>query len=149
MRVDLVLCEAAKADPGSAKVHMLGAGWNLMTVVAGRSSGRHSVVAFFHIPWNEPDRPRTVTFSLVDEDGAAVHVPQARTGEPMPVQYRTDLVVRRSPAHRPGTDVIASVVFDVGSGLPLAAGCRYEWVCRTSGEYLARATFQAIDPVGS
>ncbi len=142
MRVDLILCDAAQSDSSGAKVHMLGAGWNIAFVAPGQSLSPHSVVAFFHVPWNDANQVQPVEFTLVDEDEAPVRVAQV-TGELVPLQVTADVEVGRPPGSRPGSKLVASLAFNVGPGLPLFPDRGYAWVCRVKGEEVARAVFQA------
>jgi len=117
--VQLILCDAAQADPGSGKVHMLGAGWSMT-----RSPSTHAVVVLMKIPWDRTNEPIGLTIKLLDADGRP-----ARIGTPEPVAEApsTDarVEVGRPPGIAPGSLLDASFVLNVPA-LPLQPG-RYEW----------------------
>ena len=148
MHVQLLLCDSAQPDANSSKVHMLGAGWDITYVLPGQSLSSHNVVAFFHVPWNDANRPQEVEFTLENEDGQAVQVAGA-TGDPVPLRVDGKIEVGRPPGIKAGSTLTASLTFQVAPGLPLLPGQSYAWVCRVKGSEVARARFQTASPRGT
>ena len=70
--VQLILCDAAQADAGSGKVHMLGAGWSITS-----SPTSHAVALLIKVPWDRANERLNLTLELRDADGGAVLLPTA------------------------------------------------------------------------
>jgi hypothetical protein len=115
----LILCDAAQADPGSGKVHMLGAGWSMT-----RSPTSHAVAVLMKIPWDRANEQITLTVKLLDTDGrpAQIITPNGVT----PAAHAEGRVeVGRPAGIAPGSLLDASFVMNVPP-LALSPG-RYEW----------------------
>jgi hypothetical protein len=102
----IILCDAAQADPSTGKVHMLGAGWSMT-----RSPTSHAVAVLMKIPWDRANEPITVIITP--------------TGVAPAMQAEGKVEVGRPAGIAPGSLLDASFVLNVPP-LPLTPG-RYEW----------------------
>ncbi len=145
MKATLLLCDAAQVDP-AGKVHILGAGW---TVVSGGGDEAplpaQAVVAIVHVPWHETVRPHHLLLRLEDADGNPVLVgpPDARR----PMIHEQTVVVNRPAGAPEGITLDVPVVVSIGPGMSLPVG-RYAWrleIDGTSGEDWM-ATFHVRQP---
>jgi hypothetical protein len=77
IEVSLLLCDAANAD-STGKVHMLGAGW----AVVSTPLAPHAVVAIIRAPSSVSGQALELRFQLLDADGepVSVNVGSARIG---------------------------------------------------------------------
>jgi hypothetical protein len=110
----LIICDAAQADASTGKVHMLGAGWSIMT-----GAGPHAVAVLIKVPWDRTNQTLPLYLSLRDADGRVVAV-----GE-QPIENRGSIEVGRPAGIPEGSHINASVALNVPP-LPLEPG-RYEW----------------------
>jgi hypothetical protein len=69
IEVQLILCDAAQADP-SGKVHMLGAGWSITSTPTS-----HAVALLIKVPWDRANEPLRLRLDLLDADGHPVQFP--------------------------------------------------------------------------
>jgi hypothetical protein len=123
VKATLILCDAAQADP-AGKVHILGAGWTVVSVPAGAPLPAHSIVAIVHVPWHETDTPHRLRLRLEDADGRPVMV-----GPPdqlAPLVHDQLVEVHRPPGAPEGITLDVPVVVSVGPGMLLTDG-RYSW----------------------
>jgi len=116
--VQLILCDAAQADAGSGKVHMLGAGWSITS-----SPTSHAVALLIKVPWDRANERLNLTLELRDADGGAVLLPTANGNAA--VRAQGELEVGRPAGIAPGSALDASFAMNVPP-LPLPPG-RYEW----------------------
>lgn len=116
--VQLILCDAAQADAGSGKVHMLGAGWSVTS-----SPTSHAVALLIKVPWDRANERLNLTLELRDADGGAVFLPTPNGNAA--VRAQGELEVGRPAGIAPGSALDASFAMNVPP-LPLAPG-RYEW----------------------
>jgi hypothetical protein len=116
--VQLILCDAAQADPATGKVHMLGAGWSRTSTPAP-----HAVAVLVKVPWDRSNQKLHLTLELHDADGnvVAFDTPGGR----QPVVAEGDVEVGRPVGLAPGSPLDASFALNVAP-LPLAPG-RYNW----------------------
>jgi len=115
----IILCDAAQADPGTGKVHMLGAGWSMT-----RSPTSHAVAVLMKIPWDRANEPIALTVKLLDADGRRAQV--ITPGGVVPaMQAEGKVEVGRPAGIAPGSLLDASFVLNVPP-VSLAPG-RYEW----------------------
>jgi hypothetical protein len=115
----VILCDAAQADPATGKVHMLGAGWSMT-----RTPTTHAVAVLLKIPWDRANEPITLTVRLLDADG---HRAQLLTpsGVVPAMQAEGKVEVGRPAGIAPGSVLDASFVLNAPA-MPLSPG-RYEW----------------------
>ncbi len=121
----LILCDAAQADSGSGKVHMLGAGWSLT-----KAPTTHSVVVLLKVPWDRTNERIGLDLVLLTEDGNPVQV-GAPGAAPMPLRANGQVEVGRPAGIASGSMLDASFVLNVPP-LPLTPG-RYEWRLEIDG----------------
>ncbi len=118
LKAQLILCDAAQADPATGKVHMLGAGWSVMT-----GHGTHAVAVLIKVPWDRTNQPIDLVLSLRTQDGQAVTV---ETGDgPREIENRGVIEVGRPAGIAAGSVLNASFALNLPP-LPLPPG-RYEW----------------------
>jgi hypothetical protein len=130
VKATLILCDAAQVDP-AGKVHILGAGWTVVSVVPGSPLLAHSIVAIVHVPWHETDRPHRLRLRLEDADGRAVMIGPA-PDQLAPLVHEQLIEVRRPPDAPEGITLDVPVVVSVGPGMPLTDG-RYSWRLEIDG----------------
>jgi hypothetical protein len=117
--VKLILCDAAVAEPGTGKVHMLGAGWS----VTGSPTGQQAVAVLMKIPWDRANQPISFVLQLFDSDGHPVKI---ETPEgPQEVKLPGQVEVGRPAGVAAGSDLDASLALNVPP-LPLRPA-RYQW----------------------
>jgi hypothetical protein len=118
LEAHLILCDAAVADPGTGKVHMLGAGWS----VIGSPLPPHAIAALIKVPWDRANTQLPLKLQLFGPDGPLqVEGPEG----PVAIASEGAIEVGRPPGIAPGSLLDASFVLNVGP-LPLPPG-RYEW----------------------
>jgi hypothetical protein len=118
VEAQLILCDAAVADPGG-KVHMLGAGWS----VTGTPTAPQAVAVLIKIPWDRANEKLPMTLRLVDGDGQPVVLDAGQGGQA--IGSSGEIEVGRPPRLAPGSPIDASFVLNV-QPMPLPPG-RYEW----------------------
>jgi hypothetical protein len=123
--VQLILCDAAQADPATGKVHMLGAGWSTATTPV-----THAVVVLAKVPWDRANQLIHLTLTLRHQDGPTVSFPTPE-GD-MEVRFEGDIEVGRPPGIPAGSPLDASFALNV-SPLPLVPG-RYDWFLEVAEE---------------
>jgi hypothetical protein len=126
VRAQLILCDAAQADP-SGKVHILGAGW----MVTQTPLPPQAVVAIIEVGWNESDEMHSARLQLEDADGRIVS-----TGDPehpQPMLFDQKFQVGRPVGVPEGTSTHAPIVLNMAPGLPVAPGT-YMWRLLLDGE---------------
>jgi hypothetical protein len=117
LQVQLVLCDAAQADP-NGKVHMLGAGWSITS-----SPTSHAVAVLIKIPWDRANQQLPLKLSLLDSDG---HPVQFDTQDGVAnIESSGVIEVGRPPGVAAGSMLDAAFALNVPP-LPLGPG-RYEW----------------------
>jgi hypothetical protein len=130
MRATLLLCDAAQVDP-AGKVHILGAGWTVVSVARGAPVLAHAVVAIVHVPWHETHEPHRLRLRLEDEDGRPVMIGPA-PDQLAPLIHEQQIDVGRPPGAPEGITFDVPVVVSVGPGMPLTEG-RYSWRLEIDG----------------
>jgi len=128
----MLLCDFAEEIGG--KLYIMGGGWDRLNQ-RGRTSNM-ALAILLSVPWNETNRPHTLTARLETEDGEPV-----RVGEEQ-VMVEGNLEVGRPAGMRPGTDLKLPLAFRF-EALPLTAGA-YSWVLRAGEEELARSSFSVV-----
>ncbi|GAA2565740.1 hypothetical protein GCM10010435_43300 [Winogradskya consettensis] len=125
LEIQLILCDAAQADPASGKVHMLGAGWSRIF-----SPMTHAVVVLAKVPWDRADQRFSLTLTLRDQDGEPVRI--ATHDGPRGVHSKGAIRANRPGKVPSGDPIDASFALNV-SPLPLAPG-HYDWHLEIAGE---------------
>ena len=128
MKAQLLLADAAKADPGSSKVHALGLGWS----VTSSPTPAMALVLLLKVAWTECNRPLAIHIWLETEDGKVVRVPGP--AGPLSLDLRASGEAGRPAGLPEGSAVDMSLAFGLGSGLPLPAGARYLWKAEIKDE---------------
>jgi len=121
----LILCDAAVADPGG-KVHMLGAGWS----VTGVPTAPQAVAVLMKIPWDRANQKLTMTLQLLDSDGQPVVLEGPEGAQHIVSEGQIE--VGRPAGAVPGSPLDASFALNVQS-MPLPPG-RYQWRLNLDGE---------------
>jgi hypothetical protein len=127
----VILCDSAAADP-AGKVHMLGAGWSIMT----SPTSPHAVAVLIKVPWDRTNQQIQLALKLMDSDGHQVSLP-VPDGQ-QEIGAAAIIEVGRPAGLAAGTPIDASFVLAVPS-LPLGPG-RYEWLL-TIGDDVRHAAF--------
>jgi hypothetical protein len=130
LEIQLILCDAAQADPATGKVHMLGAGWS--TTFAPAS---HAVAVLIKVPWDRANQPLKLVLELRTADGQPVAF-ETPAGKAV-VRTEGVIEVGRPPGIAPGSLLDASFALNV-SPLPLEPG-RYDWHLDVAEEHRATA----------
>ncbi|MCG7284947.1 hypothetical protein MHY85_03040 [Cellulomonas sp. ACRRI] len=125
MRLTLLLADAAQEAMG--KVHSLGLGWN----TTGTPTPPMAVVVLLDVGWDETNRDIELLLELVDADGHPVTVPGPFGDQPLNVTAQTQ--AGRPPGLPAGSEVRIPLTVNIGPGLPLVAGQRYEWRATLDG----------------
>lgn len=120
IEAQLILCDAAQADGGTGKVHMLGAGWS----VTSSPTGPHAIVVLMKIPWDRANQKIPLRLDLLTQDGSAVQLATPNGQSAVSVPERV-VEVGRPPGVAYGSVLDASFALNVG-GMPLEPG-RYCW----------------------
>lgn len=137
VQAQIILCDSAVSEPGTGKVHMLGAGWSITSV----PTSPQAVVVLIKIPWDRTNQKIPVRLQLLTADGQPVNIPTPQ-GE-FPISNEGSVEVGRPPGIEPGSLLDASFVLNVGP-LPLAPG-RYEWRLDLAEQEIT-ASFQVQAP---
>jgi hypothetical protein len=119
LEIQLILCDAAQADPGG-KLHMLGAGWS----ITGTPTAPAAVAVLIKVPWDRANQKMKGSLGLLDADGQLVKVPVV-DGTPVAVQHQIEFEVGRPPGLAHGSMIDAAMALNIGP-LPLEPG-RFEW----------------------
>lgn len=127
----IILCDAAVADSGSGKMHMLGAGWS----VTGTPTAPQAVAVMMKIPWDRANQKLHLHLRLLDADGVPIVLGAQGVGE-QPVGTEAEVEVGRPPGATHGSPLDASFALTVPP-MPLPPG-RYVWQLD-----LAERTFSA------
>jgi uncharacterized protein DUF6941 len=145
MKVTLLLADSAQAVGN--KLYILGGGWSAVTVGAP-----FAVAVKVEVPWIQGSDPHTLRLDLLDIDGYPVcaRSPSDDVGENAPIVVERTLETATPAGLKPGTPLDAVVAIDLGPGLPLKPGSRYEWRLSIDGRtedgwYVAFST-RALDP---
>lgn len=119
LEVQLLLCDAAQADPTTGKVHMLGAGWSTT-----RSPFQHAVVVLVKVPWDRANIPLPLTLDLLTDDGSpqVLDGPEDSKGG---IHAEGKIEVGRPAGIAHGSMLDHSFALNVPP-IPLQPG-RYEW----------------------
>ncbi|MFE2427240.1 DUF6941 family protein [Streptomyces sp. NPDC059373] len=119
IEAQLILCDAAQAEPATGKIHMLGAGWSQTS----SPTAPMGLAVLIKVPWDRANEKITMLFSLLDSDGQPVAV-QTPAG-PQAISSQGQLEVGRPPGLAHGSSIDASFALNV-SPLPIPPG-RYQW----------------------
>lgn len=123
MKATLLLADSAQADP-NGKVHGLGVGWSMI----GTPTPPMAIVVLIDCPWDQTNMKHQLTIDLVDADGRAVSFQQDALGNPEPaVHIEADFESGRPPGIPAGTPLRQPLVINLGPGLPLTPGQKYEF----------------------
>ncbi len=123
MRIHLLLADSAQAEP-TGKVHALGIGWT----VTSTPTPPAALIAMIWVEWHEANQKFNLTGSLVDGDGKEIDVDGPDGFGP--VKFEGAIEAGRPPGLPPGTDQMMPLVVNLGPGLKLTPGHRYEWRVR-------------------
>src|SRR5438045_5628836 len=97
VEVQLIMCDAAVADPAGGKVHMLGAGWSMMP----SPTAPHAVALLLKIPWDRANQKLPMVLELRDADGKPVELDtQAGVAR---IVTKADIEVGRPPGVAAGS----------------------------------------------
>jgi len=123
MRIHLLLADSAQADP-TGKVHALGIGWT----VTSTPTPPAALIAMIWVEWHEANQKFNLTGSLVDGDGSEIDVDGPDGFGP--IKFEGVIEAGRPPGLPAGTDQMMPLVVNLGPGLKLTPGHRYEWRVR-------------------
>ncbi|NMO55091.1 hypothetical protein HH310_28380 [Actinoplanes sp. TBRC 11911] len=138
IEVQLILCDAAQAEAGTGKVHMLGAGWSRTT-----TPFTHAVAVLAKVPWDRANQRFALTLTLREQDGPPVVL--STPDGPREIRAEGNIEVGRPAGLLAGSPLDASFALNV-SPLPLKAG-RYYWQLELAEE-IRSAGFTVEDAPG-
>ncbi|SIJ34532.1 Uncharacterised protein [Mycobacteroides abscessus subsp. abscessus] len=127
MKATVLLADSAQADP-NGKVHALGLCWS----VTGTPTPAHALVVLIEVAWDETNKKIPFHAELVDGDGNSVVI-DSPVGQ-QPLQLDGVVEAGRPPGMPPGTAVRIPFCTQIGAGLNLVVGQRYEWRFSLNGE---------------
>lgn len=123
MKATLLLADSAQADP-NGKVHGLGVGWSMIAT----PTPPMAIIVLIDCPWDQTNMKHQLTIDLVDADGRPVSFEQDSLGSPEPaVHIEADFESGRPPGIPAGTPLRQPFVINLGPGLPLTPGQKYEF----------------------
>lgn len=121
MKVTVLLADSAQSD-STGKVHALGLGWSRTTV----PNGPMAVIVQVEFDRDKDQASNyEIIITLEDEDG---ELPALEDGK----RFRFKADADYQPGENPGPD-IASLVINLGPGLPLKADRLYHWRVTVNG----------------
>lgn len=125
MKAKILLADYAKVSDG--KVDALGMGWS----VTSSPTPPAAVVVFFEIGWDEANSKLPILLELLDADGQPVNV--LGPGGPQLMRLEGEIEAGRPPGTPKGTPLDLQLAINVGPGMPLVPGQRYEWRLSVDG----------------
>ncbi len=128
MKAHLLLADAAQSD-GQGKIGALGLGWT----VTGTPTPPQAVVILLRVGWNETNRRHNFQLSLLTADGEDAVTAPGPLGE-QPLRVEAEFEAGRPVGIPEGSDIEHNIAINVGAGLPLEQGRRYEWRLHIDGE---------------
>lgn len=144
MKAILMLADSAQTDP-AGKVHALGLGFSVVTTPAPPIA----LVAVIDIPWDQTNTKHGLVIELLDADGQVVSFESGPMGNPLPaVHVEAEIEAGRPAGLAAGTPIRQSFAIQIGPGMPLAPGQKYEFHMSINGEHLDSwlATFSVVSP---
>jgi hypothetical protein len=121
MKIQILLADSAETDGNSGKVHALGLGWNNTVSPTPPAA----IVLLLNVAWDECNRGFSLDVNLRDEDGKQIQI--ATPAGPAPILIHAEGEAGRPPGIKQGSDIRMPLSFNIGQGLPLVEGKRYEW----------------------
>jgi hypothetical protein len=121
MKVTVFLADAAQSGE-QGKVHALGLGWS----ITNAPTPPHAVVALIDLTRQEVEAgPHTVSIKLFERDEPVV-LPDA-VGSGQEVGFAGGFTTTMNPDAPEDATARVSIALNVGAGLPLLPGQRFEW----------------------
>jgi uncharacterized protein DUF6941 len=90
-------------------------------------------VILLRVGWNETNRRHNFRLSLLTADGEDAVTAPGPLGD-QPLRVEAEFEVGRPVGILEGSDIEPNVAINVGAGLPLEPGRRYEWRLHVDGE---------------
>lgn len=133
MQALLLLADSAQADQ-AGKVHALGIGWSQ----TGSPTPPLAILLFIDCPWDQTNRRHKIEITLLDADGHPVSFETGPLGQPVPaVLIEAEFEAGRPPGAPRGTSLRQTpLVINLGPGLPLVPGQKYEFHLKINGEHM-------------
>lgn len=129
MKAILLLADAAEAVNG--KVSALGSGWS----VTSSPTPPMSLMVIIDVPWDQTNQKHKLEIELRDADGKAVSFQQGALGQPLPaIHIEAEFETGRPPGVPAGTPLRHSLAINLGPGMPLKAGEKYEFHLTIDGD---------------
>ncbi len=126
MKVTLLLADSAQAVGG--KLYILGGGWSNITPGAP-----FAVTGKIEVPWNQGTDEHVWRLELVDADGYPFTLPHDGEGDPPALVFENKFCTGIPPGIVAGTPLDHVFAVNLGPGLPLAPGARYQWQLTIDG----------------
>ena len=120
-----MLADSVQAVNG--KLYILGGGWNII----GPDPSPTAVAILIEVPWDEANRRRKFTLSLIDGDAQPVFVPTPVGDKPVEIEGEFD--VGRAPFMKPGTPLSFPLAINLGP-LPLKPDGLFVWKLAIDGQ---------------
>jgi hypothetical protein len=130
MRAIVLLADAAQTE-STGKAHALGLGWN----VVGVPTPPHAVVVLMEVDRQEAEAgPHTITIKLFDQAGQPV-VGRDAVGGAQEIGFAGEFTTALEQDAPEDVAARMSVAINIGPGLALSPGQRFEWRVTIDGKH--------------
>jgi hypothetical protein len=138
VKLTVLLADSGQSD-ASGKAHILGLGWTIIDAPTTQPMAVVVIVQFDELT-DSPAGQHDIVLRLIDETGSPVEYPDSQEAVVLRAAIELQNRIDNVPVEAPTT---ASLVVNIGPGLPLLPGQRYRWQAEIDGaaEHRADALF--------